>query len=99
MSKLKYEAVATTGEYKDRQTGETKKRYTRVGTVFENDEGQLSLKIDTIPVGPGWSGWISFFPPRENGNHGQQRKPQSTAAPAQNADPAGNFDDEDDIPF
>jgi len=31
--------LATIGEYKDPQSGETKKRRIRVGTVFENEQG------------------------------------------------------------
>lgn len=98
-AKLKYEALATTGEYKDRQTGETKKRYTRVGSVFEQDDGRLSLKLDCVPVGQGWSGWISFFPPRDR-DQPQQRKsrPENEryGAPQGNA---GGYQEDDEIPF
>ena len=54
--------LATVGEYKDPQSGETKKRRIRVGTVFENEQGQRSIKIDSTPVGPEWSGWLSEYP-------------------------------------
>jgi hypothetical protein len=60
----KYDAVATIGEYTTK-TGEKKKRYLTVGAVFEDDEGRLSLKLDGIPVSPDWSGWISFYQPKE----------------------------------
>lgn len=53
-------AVATTGKYTNSQ-GEEKKRYSNVGTLFQQDDGRLSLKLDTVPVGEGWSGWISFY--------------------------------------
>ena len=66
MATKKYDAVATVGEYKNRD-GDTKKRYVNVGAVFENDDGHLSLKLETIPVGPNWSGWVSFFVPKERG--------------------------------
>ena len=72
---IKYEAVATIGEYKDRN-GETKKRYVNIGKIFENDKGQLSLKLDTIPVDPNWSGWVSFFEPKERQEQGRDRTPQ-----------------------
>lgn len=72
MAIKKYDAVATIGEYKDRN-GETKKRYVNVGSVFENDKGNLSLKLDAVPVGQEWSGWISFFEPKERDG---QRNPQ-----------------------
>ena len=54
MAKKIYDAVATVGTYKDRN-GEEKKRYVNVGSVFENDKGQLSLKLDSVPVGNEWS--------------------------------------------
>lgn len=64
----KYDAVATIGEYTTK-AGEKKKRYTTVGSVFEDETGRLSLKLDSVPVGQGWSGWVSFYEPtkKENG--------------------------------
>lgn len=95
MAKLKYEAVATTGEYTNKQ-GEKKKRYTRVGNVFEDDQGRLSLKLDVIPVGPGWSGYISFYEPKRDDRPAQSSpRPQQQAAPARQND----YSDDDDIPF
>jgi len=60
MNKKKYDAVATIGEYTTK-SGEKKKRYTTIGSVFEDDAGRLSLKLDSVPVGPEWSGWVSFY--------------------------------------
>lgn len=53
-------AVAVTGTYTDR-TGAEKKRYTNVGTLFQYDDGGFALKLDSIPVGDGWNGFISFY--------------------------------------
>ena len=64
MAKKAYDAVATVGEYTDRE-GNKKKRYMNVGTVFQNDEGQLSMKLDAIPISKEWSGFINFYPPKE----------------------------------
>lgn len=74
-------AVAVTGTYEDRQTGQEKKRYLQVGTLFKGDgedEGRFSLKLEGIPVGGEWNGWVSFFEieDRRDGQgqgHGQQR--------------------------
>lgn len=60
-AKKVYDALATMGKYKDKQSGKEKKRYAKVGVVFENG-GKLSLKLDMVPAGPDWSGWISLFP-------------------------------------
>lgn len=59
----KFDAVATIGKYTDRQ-GNEKKRYVTVGSVFEDEQGRLSLKMDAVPVGGEWSGWISFYEPK-----------------------------------
>jgi hypothetical protein len=104
MAKKIYNAVATVGTYKDRD-GEEKKRYVNVGSVFENDKGQLSLKLDSVPVGNEWSGWVSFFEPKER--DGQQRQgpgrdvsAQEARRPAQRDNSAVDGpDDADDIPF
>lgn len=101
-TRKKYDAVVTIGTYKDKQTGEEKKRYATVGTVFENDEGKLSLKLDTIPVGPGWSGFIQFFEPRQQ-DGGQQRQQlppgRQVSRGMPPAPPAQSADDGDHIPF
>lgn len=64
MARKVFDVVATVGKYTDKQ-GNEKKRYTNVGAVFEDDQGRLSIKLETIPVGPEWSGWISLYPPKE----------------------------------
>ena len=62
MSKMKpyKRAVAVTGSYTD-SNGDEKKRYTNIGTLFQYDDGGLSLKLDSIPVGDGWNGFVSFY--------------------------------------
>jgi hypothetical protein len=50
-----YDAVATVGKYTDQQ-GNEKKRYVTIGAVFEGDDGRLSMKLESVPVGPTWSG-------------------------------------------
>lgn len=92
-SRKRYDAVATVGTYKD-ASGQERKRYANVGTVFENEDGRLSLKLDTVPVGPGWSGYIQFFDPKpRDSQHGdRQHPPAEPSAPPPAADP-------DEIPF
>lgn len=89
MATKRFDAAVSTGEYTDRD-GNQKKRWQNVGVVFENDNGQLSLKLETIPVGPGWSGWINFFEPKER-----------DAAPVtkHSAAKANGFQNDDDQPF
>lgn len=52
-------AVATTGTYE--VNGETKKRYVNVGTLFQYDDGGMALKLESVPVGGEWNGFVSFF--------------------------------------
>ena len=93
MAKKVFDVVATVGKYTDRN-GQEKKRYVNVGAAFENDKGQLSIKIETIPVGPEWSGWLSLYEPKER----SQGQPAAIgSAPA--AAPAAGGDFSDDIPF
>jgi hypothetical protein len=87
-------AVAVTGTYTDRQ-GNEKKRYVNVGTLFQYDDGGFALKLDSVPVGEGWNGFISFYEiedRREAGN-GQARAQPSGASEQFSRD----LDDE--IPF
>ena len=63
MARKIYDLVATVGTYTDKQ-GNEKKRYVNVGAVFEGDKG-MSMKLETLPVGPEWSGWLSFYEPKE----------------------------------
>jgi len=86
-------AVAVTGTYTDRE-GNEKKRYTPIGTLFRYEDGNFSLKIDSVPVGPGWNGFVSFFDLED-------RKPNDDAHPRQERTYASRetatLDDE--IPF
>lgn len=98
-SKLKYEVTASVGKYT--KDGEEKTRYLRCGSVFENEKGHLSVKLDCVPVGQEWSGWFSLFEPREQG---QDRTPQDAyrkREPYQARDNGGGDgpDDSDEIPF
>lgn len=89
MAKHLYDAVATIGTYKDAQ-GVEKKRYMTIGKVFVSDKGNMSLKLEAVPVGQEWSGWVSFYEPKQ---YGQQTKKEDHAAKA-----AGDHLN-DDIPF
>lgn len=102
-SKVKYEAVATVGKYKDRQTGEEKKQFLRVGTVFESEDGRLSLKLDAVPCSPEWSGFISFYEPKGRDEQANSRplpegRQQQRSMPPEPA-PAADTQEDDDIPF
>lgn len=89
MKKVK-KLVATTGEYVD-GNGQTKKRYQTVGNVFA-DGDRRAIKIDALPIGGEWNGWLSVYDlddPQQNSGYGKNTAP--AAAPAD--------DYENDVPF
>lgn len=102
---ITHDVVATIGSYKDRQTGEDKKRYINVGKVFTDDQGRQSIKMDAMPVGQEWSGWLSLYPVKER----EQQPPRQSAPPMpavqRSMPPAPPLpsllgkDEDDDIPF
>jgi hypothetical protein len=58
----------------------------KVGVVLEGDKG-LSMKLESIPCGNEWNGWLNFYEPKAR-----------DGAPAQSvADRDAPFDDK--IPF
>lgn len=107
MSKATNKIVATIGTYKDRQTGEEKKRYLTVGTAFTDDQGRISLKIDAMPVSPEWSGWLSLYPLDEDRQQQQPRQKyqgdgrgERRPAPKREEEaPMGDGMEDDEIPF
>ena len=68
----KLDLIAVVGEYTDAQ-GNNKKRFSKIGTLWDKGQQGISLKIDHIPVN--WDGWLSAKPPLE------PRTPQRQAAP------------------
>lgn len=96
MATKKFDAVATVGKYKDCD-GNEKKRYLTVGAVFEDDQGRMSLKIEAVPVGAEWNGWISFYAPQQREGQQRQERPAQSSKPTA---PSGSFNDfDDDLPF
>lgn len=105
-----HDLVATIREYKDPQTGEMKKHRVNIGSKFLDDDGRESIKLDVVPCGPDWSGWISCYDydpdrrrgePRQGQGQGQGIRQASSNARTRQQ-PAPNPDDgfeDDDIPF
>ena len=86
MSKNRYlgKLRGNTGTFKDRNTGEEKKAYNDVGAVFINDEtGLITVKLDTVPVSPEWSGWLYCNP-----GHNRVPSEEEGGRPAAGQDPA-----------
>lgn len=58
MKKIK-NAVAANGTYM--KDGEEKRNYVTIGSLFQKDDGSFVMKLDSIPAGNNWDGWVSFF--------------------------------------
>ena len=93
MAKKVFDAAVSTGTYTDSQ-GQEKKRWVNVGAVFEHDGGGMSLKLETVPVGKEWSGWISFFVKERE--YQQPKEASKANAYQPQADASGGFDE---VPF
>jgi hypothetical protein len=88
MSKIIYEASAIADVYKDKNTGEDKKRWVKCGVVMETSNGGMALKLESLPVK--FDGWLQFYVPKPRDD-----KPQSNNSPAPQQS-TGNIDD---VPF
>lgn len=83
-----HDIVATIGSYK--KDGEEKKRYHNCGSMFTEPDGRMSIKLDAVPVGPEWSGWLSCYPTDKA--EGKRPSPSPSTRSQQS-------EDGDDIPF
>jgi hypothetical protein len=81
--------VATVGKYTD-ANGQEKNRYVTVGRAFIRDDKSVSIKVDSMPVGPEFSGWLNLYDLDED----RQGQAPARAAPA----PAPAAEDTD-LPF
>lgn len=71
--------------------GQEKTRWFPMGTMFQKDDGSLVVKLDGIPLGSDFNGWVNLFDFDED-------RAQSGAA-AQPAPSASIADSKADIPF
>ena len=81
--------VATVGKYTD-ANGQEKNRYVTVGRAFIRDDKSVSIKVDSMPVGPEFSGWLNLYDLDED----RQGHAPARAAPAPAPAPV-----DDDLPF
>jgi hypothetical protein len=90
--KKTFDAVYAGEKYTDRE-GNEKTRFVNIGALFTRDDGSITLKLESIPVG--FNGWINFYTPKpKDGEHQQRERPRRSSAPAQSSS-----DPDDDIPF
>lgn len=85
---IKYDAIVKNGTYKDKNTGEDRTNWLKVGVVVETRNGGLALKIESLP--PLWDGWVQLATPKAKEQAPQQEAPQTQSQPQI---------DDDNIPF
>ena len=96
-AKKKFDLVAKVGEYE--LNGEKKARWFTCGAVFENEKGQLSAKLNGIPVGGEWNGWLNLSLPSEQKSGGQAVSAAPKAEVKKDDLPAIEDKDPDNLPF
>lgn len=89
----KYEVVAVTGKYTDRE-GNEKSRYVNIGAIIETRNGHM-LKLEAVPVG--WDGWAYLNEPKER-DQAQRGGGSASGQQQAKSEPDGGMPD-DDIPF
>jgi hypothetical protein len=80
--KKTHDAVYAGEKYTDRD-GNEKTRYVNVGALFQRDDGSLSMKLESLPIG--FNGWVNFYEP----------KPKDGGKPRRETD----NEDQDSVPF
>lgn len=71
-----------------KKSGAEKASYRKIETAFKDEQGRISVVLDTLPLPhSGWEGWINVFPTSETAV-GKKPVKQNYSA-----------DFEDDIPF
>ena len=48
--------------------GEEKTSWHKIGKLFLSDDGKKSIKMDTMPVGAEWNGWLVVKEPKPRDN-------------------------------
>jgi hypothetical protein len=76
----RYDVVAVTGKYQSAD-GTEKSRYVTCGACFAGDDGRLSIKLESVPVCPEWTGWLNLYEPRQ-AQTGPARDASAFAPPA-----------------
>ena len=71
-----YDCVVATGKYTG-QDGQEKTRWMNVGAILQKDDGSAVLKLEAMPIGNDFEGWIQLFKPKPSQNAPQAAPQQS----------------------
>ena len=53
--------------YKRGSTDEGRGIWLKCGVMLEKPDGKKSMKVEALPVGPGWDGWLVISERRKGG--------------------------------
>lgn len=56
--------------FKRGSTDEGRGIWLKCGVMLEKPDGKKSMKVDAIPVGPGWDGWLVISERRKGDGQG-----------------------------
>ena len=70
-------ATIVTGEYNDRNTGQTKKSYLTIGKLFVYNDGGMSLKLDALPSNGQPINFYDIKPKNQNNNNQNNQQPNN----------------------
>lgn len=94
--KKTHNVVAVTGKYTD-NSGQERNRYVTIGAAFTREDGSMAIKLESLPVGPGWNGWANLYLPRDKDQ--QATTPPAKATPTREPGSDDGFGDKpSDIP-
>lgn len=65
-----YDCLVKNGTYKDKNTGEERNNWLKVGVVVETKNGGLATKIECLP--PLFDGWIQLAKPKPKDKSSQE---------------------------
>ena len=73
-----YEVTVRAGTYQ--KDGQEKVRYQRIGDVIETKKGPM-LKLHSMPIVEGWTGWCYLFSPKTDDQKGVPAKQSNDGFP------------------
>jgi len=92
MSRQRYDLIAKIGTYHNRN-GDKKNKYTQCGSLFVEENGNMYMKLDSVPLSNEWSGFMSVREPFNSSQDDAQEQ-----HPSKSSD-GGSPKFEDDVPF
>lgn len=69
--KQQYDIKFAARKYKTKD-GQEKTYWSPHGTLWIDEEGNISIKLDSIPQSANWDGWLKAFKPKPKDHFGDE---------------------------